>query len=152
MSLRKLYWHKFAGAFVPILLVSEILAVVSTWMLRNGGVLVLMGAVCSGFIALTLTSVNLGAGAYFATYREKNPIRVASSQGASLTFLGSMLYLGAVVLVMMVPVNRYFETLILRGTNAPAWLYIPIAAVGLLSLLLFFGSTLVGLATIRRDY
>jgi ABC-2 type transport system permease protein len=152
MSLRKLYWHKFAGAFVPIFLVAEILAAVSTWMLRNGGVLVLMGAVCSGFIALTLTSVNLGAGAYFATYREKNPIRVASSQGASLTFLGSMLYLGAVVLVMMVPVNRYFETLILRGTSAPAWLYVPIAAVGILSLLLFLGSTLVGLATIRRDY
>lgn len=152
ISLQKVYWLKFIGAFLPVFLIAEILSVVSTSMLRSGGILVVMGAVCSGFIALSLTAANLGAGAYFAAYREKNPIRVASSQGASLTFLGSMLYLGCVVLVLMVPVNRYLETLIMRGSSAPSWLLGPIAAVGALSILIFFGSTFIGLAAIRRDY
>jgi ABC-2 type transport system permease protein len=152
ISLRKVYWHKFIAAFLPVFLIAEILAVVSASMLRSGAVLVVMAAACSGFIAFALTSVNLGAGAYFAAFREKNPIRIASSQGASLTFLGSMVYLGCVVLVLMVPVNRYFETLILRGTAPSSWLLVPIGVVGALSVLVFLSSTIVGLATIRRDY
>jgi ABC-2 type transport system permease protein len=152
IALRKVYWHKFLGAFVPVLLIAEILAVVSATMLRSGLVLVIMAAACSGFIAFALTSVNLGAGAYFASFREKNPIRIASSQGASLTFLGSMVYLGCIVLVLMVPVRRYFETLILHGGAPMSWLLLPIGVVGALSIMVFFSSTIVGLATIRRDY
>ncbi|HTY58999.1 MAG TPA: hypothetical protein VMF59_09280, partial [Bacteroidota bacterium] len=107
---------------------------------------------CTVFVAVGLTSLNLGAGAYFATFREKNPIRIASSQGASLTFLGGMVYLGAVVAVLVVPLNRYFEILIIRGTTSPGWLLIPIIAVGILTGIVFAVSTGIGLATLRRDY
>jgi len=152
IPLRKVYWQKFLSSFIGVFVVAEILSVASMVMLRDNPVLVILGALCSGFAALGLTSVNLGAGAYFATYHEKNPIRVASSQGASLTFLSSMLYLGCVVLVLAAPLNRYFELLVLRGPNALAWLTFPVVTVGVLSALLFFGSAAVGLSSIRRDY
>ncbi len=152
VSLRKLYWQKFAGAFLLIVTTAEILSVASTSMLRDSPFLVLVGSLCTAFVALGLTSLNLGAGAYFATFREKNPIRIASSQGASLTFLGGMVYLGSVVAVLVVPLNRYFEVLIIRGTTSPGWLVIPILAVGILTALVFAGSTGVGLSTLRRDY
>jgi hypothetical protein len=146
------YLHKFFSSFVLVFFVAEILAVVSNSMMRDNPVLILVGVVCTAFVSLALTGLNLGAGAYFASYNEKNPIRVASSQGASLTFLASMLYLGCVVLVLVVPLNRYFEMVILRGTPAPAWLTLPVLGVGVLSVLMFFGATAIGLATIRRDY
>jgi hypothetical protein len=63
-----------------------------------------------------------------------------------------MVYLGCVVLILMVPVSRYFETMILRGAAPPSWLLLPIGVVGTLSVLVFISSTIVGLATIRRDY
>jgi hypothetical protein len=121
-------------------------------MLRDSPVLILAGSLCTAFVALGLTSLNLGAGSYFATFREKNPIRIASSQGASLTFLAGMAYLGAVVALLVVPLNRYFENLIIRGTTSPGWLVLPILAVGILTAVVFAGSTGVGLMTLRRDF
>ncbi len=152
VNLRKLYWQKFIGSFLLLVTTAEILSVASTSMLRDSPFLILVGSLCTGFVALGLTALNLGAGAYFATFREKNPIRIASSQGASLTFLAGMVYLGAVVAILVVPLNRYFEILIIRGTTAPGWLLIPIVAVGILTGVVFAGSTGVGLATLRRDY
>jgi len=152
VSLRKLYWLKLFSLFVPIFLVAEVLAIASTTMLRDTPFLIVVGAICTAFVAVGLTSMNLGAGAYFAAYREKNPIRVASSQGASLTFLGGMLYLGTVVMIMLVPLNRYFEMWIIRGASAPAWLTLPLIGVGLVTLLVCSLSTGIGLSTIRRDF
>jgi hypothetical protein len=152
VNLRSLYWQKFTGSFLLILTTAEILSVASTSMLRDSPVLILAGALCTAFVALGLTSLNLGAGAYFATFREKNPIRIASSQGASLTFLAGMVYLGAVVALLIVPLNRYFEVMIIRGATSPGWLAFPLIAVGVLTAVVFAGSTGVGLATLRRDF
>jgi len=152
VDLRALYWQKFLASFLLIATTAEILSVASTSMLRDSPFLVLVGSLCTIFVALGLTSLNLGAGAYFATFREKNPIRIASSQGASLTFLGGMVYLAAVVAILVVPLNRYFEILVIRGTTSPAWLVLPLVAVGVLTAIVFAGSTGVGLATLRRDY
>ena len=152
VNLRSLYWQKFTGSFLLILTTAEILSVASTSMLRDSPVLILAGALCTAFVALGLTSLNLGAGAYFATFREKNPIRIASSQGASLTFLAGMVYLGAVVALLIVPLNRYFEIMIIRGATSPGWLAFPLIAVGVLTAVVFAGSTGIGLATLRRDF
>jgi hypothetical protein len=63
-----------------------------------------------------------------------------------------MAYLGAVVALLVVPLNRYFENLIIRGTTSPGWLVLPILAVGILTAVVFAGSTGVGLMTLRRDF
>jgi hypothetical protein len=63
-----------------------------------------------------------------------------------------MVYLGAVVALLVVPLNRYFEILIIRGTTSAGWLAIPLVAVGILTSIVFAGSTGVGLATLRRDF
>jgi hypothetical protein len=106
---------------------------------------------CMAFIAVGLTGMNLGAGSYFAAYREKNPIRVASSQGASLTFLGSMAYLSFCAMILIVPVKGYFENLIIRGYYTTTWVALPLVLVGFFSILLFLGSTIIGLRAIKRD-
>jgi ABC-2 type transport system permease protein len=152
VSLRSLYWHKFRFSFLLVFVVGELLAVLSTAMLRNNPALVTLSAVCTAFVVLALTSLNLGAGTFFATYREKNPIRIASSQGASLTFLIAMVYLSLVVAVLIIPLNSYFETLILQGVSSTGWMLLPVAVVGLLSVGLFALSTRAGLRTIARDY
>jgi hypothetical protein len=49
-------------------------------------------------------------GGYFSNYKEKNPIRIASSQGASITFLFILLYLVLLIALLFIPVYDYFQS------------------------------------------
>jgi ABC-2 type transport system permease protein len=152
LSLKSLYVHKFSFSFLTLLILAELLSVISVGMLRRDPSLMKLAAFCTGWIALGLTSLNLGAGTYFAAFKEKNPIRVASSQGASITFLVSMVYLSVVVGIMVVPLNRYFERSLLFGVGSSSWIVLPVVSVGILSVLLFMVSSSIGLKSIQRDY
>ena len=151
LSMTRLYLHKFFFALGVVLLVSEVLAIASFSRLVYETHLVVFGSLCTGFIAIALTSLNLGAGTYFALFKEKNPIRVASSQGASLTFLASMIYLTVIVVVLVVPLNRFFESWILFRKPAEHLLYMPTNVVITLSLLVFTLSTGLGLRSLKGD-
>lgn len=151
VSLKRLYWLKFTVAFGLVLGMAELLAVTSTMLLRHGSLLIVLASVSAASMALALTGLNLGAGAYFAMFKEKNPIRVASSQGASLTFLVGMVYLTLVAAVLIVPLNRYFEVLMLSSTVQMELIYVPLLIVASLSAILFSVSTGVGLRAIHRD-
>jgi hypothetical protein len=105
-----------------------------------------------GLVGLALTGLNLGAGSYFAAFKERNPIRVASSQGASLTFLGSMFYLSFIAVLLLIPLKRLIDYSVIRGQMTGGTIYLPLAVVALFSLLVFGASTVVGLRAMRRDY
>jgi hypothetical protein len=105
-----------------------------------------------GFVAITLTSLHMGGGSYFASYKERNAIRVASSQGASLTFLVSVVYVTAVVGVLWFAVNRYFEIFLARGTAPAIWASLPVAFIAIISLLGSITATWVGMHSFGRDY
>ena len=152
VSLKQLYWYKFLFSFAFVFIIGEILAVASIAMIRDSAVLIRVSAVSTGFVALALTSLNLGAGAYFAAFKEKNPIRIASSQGASLTFLLGLIYLAAVVAILAIPLNTYFELLIVKGVSSTGWVVPSLLSIGILSLLTFSLSTAVGLRTMKKDY
>ena len=71
-------------------------------------VLLWFGIFNAFWISLTMVSLNLGFGGFFANYLERNPIRAASTQGATLTFLATLLYLIFIVVIILVPVSAYF--------------------------------------------
>lgn len=152
VSLRKLYLYKLIGSVGIVVATAELLAVASTALLRNDPLLVRFASICMGFVTLGLTGLNLGAGAYFASYKEKNPVRIASSQGASLTFLASMAFLSFSAILLIVPLKKYFDNLIIRGLLTTQWMYLPIVMVATLSLVVFLVSTGVGLRSIKRDF
>jgi ABC-2 type transport system permease protein len=152
VSLNRLYFYKMIVSLIVILAIAEALALASTMLLRNDPALLLLSCGSMAFVAVGLTGLNLGAGAYFASFREKNPIRVASSQGASLTFLASMLFLSLVSIVLMIPLKRYFDLLIIHGVAMQGWVYVPIAFVAVVSLFVFTVSTGVGMRSLRRDF
>jgi ABC-2 type transport system permease protein len=152
LSLKKLYWHKVLVSFALVFVVAETLSILSVLMLRNDALLVTVSAACMGCVTLSMTGLNMGAGTYFAAYKEKNPIRIASSQGASLTFLASMVYLALVVSSLVVPLNKYFDSLIIRGVTYSSWSYMPMLFIGVVSLFLFSVSTRIGLKSIKRDF
>jgi len=64
----------------------------------------------TAFVTITLVALNFGMGSSYANYKEKNPIRVASSQGASLTFLFTIVYLVFLIILLFAPLSNYFFT------------------------------------------
>jgi ABC-2 type transport system permease protein len=151
VRLGKLYWYKNVFAFAAILIIAETLSVATISFFRRDIVLVAVVAVAFLFVSLTLVGLNIGAGGYFAMYKEKNPVRVASSQGASLTFLASMAYLTLVAIIMIVPLSNYFVGALNSQATSMQWAVMPLAIVATISLIIFAASAGFGLRAIRRS-
>ena len=81
-------------------------------------------------------------GGIFANYKEKNAIRLASSQGASITFLITLLYLVLLIAILFIPVSNYFYSLE-RGLKLSTWNLMTT------SLILFILGCIITIASLR---
>ncbi|MEW5842420.1 MAG: hypothetical protein AB1775_04070 [Bacteroidota bacterium] len=90
--------------------------------------------------ALSIISINLGMGGLFANFKEKNAIRLASSQGATLSFLLSVLYIVFLIVIVFKPLSELFLSVtVLKPLSADQffWLIIPISVASLIIVLVF---------------
>jgi ABC-2 type transport system permease protein len=149
--MKKVALVKFGLALVACLAIGGVLTGFSG-PLRMSGILLTSAMANIGFVTLGLVALCFGMGSLFATYNEKNPIRVASSQGASLSFLISLLYLVFLVAVLFFPLNRYFESVVLGRTLSLTPILVSAGIIGLVSLVLAGASWIVGLRSLRRDF
>jgi hypothetical protein len=104
------------------------------------------------WVSLTLVSLNLGLGGYFANYQEKNPIRLASSQGATLTFLMSLVYLITLVSIIIIPLTEYFQSLFQFVPFDMTTIVAPATTLYMLSAALSIFALAVGLRSLQRDF
>ncbi len=149
---KKVFWLKFTVYLIPILVASEALVLFSHRSLGEFPVLVRLSMVIMLSGSAALTALNLGAGGFFSNYREKNPIRVASSQAATLTFLLCILYLTVVVASVFVPFNDYFAFKLRDVPFDPNTMYYATSLVCLISGLMCIGSLAAGLRAFKRDF
>jgi ABC-2 type transport system permease protein len=150
IALSRLYWMKFIIAFVLTLVPSELLVLTVLPAVLRSQALSLLGVVGMAGVVVALVSLNLGSGAYFATLREDNPIKVASSQGASITFLASSVVLVIATVILAVPAAAV--TGVLNPNARPAamtWALFTMSAVALLITVL---SHRLGLSALRKDF
>ncbi|MEX0602985.1 MAG: hypothetical protein WD295_06565, partial [Bacteroidota bacterium] len=155
VSPRTMYVAKYVLALVLV----SILALVVSYFSNSSfvrftreGVLLGFGMFTSFWISLAMVSVNLGLGGYFVNFQEKNPIRIASSQGATLTFLITLVFLIVLVATAVIPLSVYFEAL---GTGRPysSGLFVgPSLVFMVLSLILSVVGFLIGLRSLKRDF
>jgi len=148
----KVFWLKYLIAFLPILLISEMLVIFSHRSLWAYPVLIQSASVIMVSVAFAFVGLNIGAGSFFSDFKEKNPIRVASSQSATVTFLITIVYLTILVAIVFLPFNGYFG-LILKGLPFDvANLHYAVAAFFVISVIIGAISLVVGLRALRRDY
>jgi hypothetical protein len=147
---------KFVLGFLLVFIIAEYIAVSSSIpfvKMTAMRPLLLWFAVFSAFwISLTTVSINLGLGSFFANYLERNPIRAASSQGATMTFLLTIIYLVIMVAIVYFPVSEYFETLFrFRYFDAKIIIF-PGTSFAVISYLLSAFGLVIGFRSIRRDF
>jgi ABC-2 type transport system permease protein len=152
VRLKKVFWLKYAVGFIITLIVSEFLVIFSHRSVSAYPVLQNTGFIIMFAVALFFTSLNLGVGTYFADYKEKNPIRIASSQSATLTFMICILYLVIVVAVTFIPYKQYFISV--HGDNQLTGnlLIWPATIVLGISIILGTLTVILGLKSLSKDY
>lgn len=136
--------------FLIITLIALILNVVIN--LRIDIILLLITSIITLFVAAALILLNFSIGGLFANFSEKNPIRIASSQGASLSFLISLFLMVGLIIVLFSPVQQSFNYYFEYGKYYYDSLYFAAGIVILVSLLIFFISHKIMLRVVKKDF
>jgi ABC-2 type transport system permease protein len=152
----KIFLIKFVLGFMVVFILAEYIAVASNMpflkMTEMRPLLMWFGVFSAFWISLTTVSLNLGFGGYFANYLERNPIRAASTQGATLTFLLSLVYLIFIVALVFVPISAYFTMLFRYRYFSMKLIVLPGTLFAVVSYLLFGLGLIVGIRSMRRDF
>ena len=152
----KIFLIKFFLSFLIVFILAEYIAISSnipfTRITEMRTLLLWFGIFSAFWISLTTVACNLGFGGYFANYFERNPIRAASTQGATLTFLVTVIYLIILVALVFVPISAYF-TSVFRFQYFPMKLIIlPGLFFAIISFFLSLFGFVIGLRSMRRDF
>lgn len=127
-----IYW-RFAVYCLIILFLAQGLNIFSHR--RFSSELLIFSTVLTFFMTVAITAVNYSFGIYFVNYREKNPIRIASSQGASTAFLICLFYLAVVIGILFPVLRQYFlSTQNLRSPFTIEAFFPVMAVISLLSI------------------
>ncbi|MBI3189469.1 MAG: hypothetical protein HYZ33_02355, partial [Ignavibacteriales bacterium] len=152
ISINKVYWLKFLLAVIPVLVANEILMIASHRTIAHHQMIILTGLMTSVFVALAIISMNLGTGAFFADYRETNPIKVSSSQGATLTFLMSIAYLVFLIAILFFPLFGYFQMVFKNIPYSSTMFFVSLGMVLIGSTIVMIVFHSIGLKAMKRDF
>lgn len=150
ISIKKYVKLKLFPYLISILLLSLVLNLFSNY--KFSIYLIILSTLITIFIAIGLVYLNFGMGGYFAIYKEKNPIRIASSQGATITFLVAILYIALLVVGLFVPLLKYFERLAKLGEHNIGYLLEATILIGIVSIILSMLFYQIGLKSLKRDF
>lgn len=108
VKMTQLFSEKFLLAFFVFSVLCETIVLVSSSALRFHHPLSLYTTFATFLMGLALTGLSIGLGAIYPDFKEENPMRIASTPGGVMTVLVSLIYVGLVVGIMMIPVREYF--------------------------------------------
>lgn len=152
VSPAKVYWLKGVLPIVPLLLIGGGLTVFSSVPFRGIPFLGTANAVAICCSTLTLMSLNLGMGSYYVDFVEKNPIRISSSHGATITFLISVAYMIFVGISFFFPVYLTLRAVANETFVRPQWMYYAFTANAVVTLLLSLVAHRIGIRSLKRDF
>jgi len=150
VSLKKYLFYKLKYPAAIILLISSVLSLFTNY--KFGIILISFSLFITILASLTIISINFGMGSIFVNYKEKNPIRISSSQGASLSFLCTILYILFLVILLFKPFSELFLSIMIsKGFNLLQVFYylIPIMLLSAVIVYLFYKASVNNL---KRDF
>jgi ABC-2 type transport system permease protein len=135
ISFRRILWTKVAVYLAPLLGVGLLLTVLANLLLGASGPIWAWTLAGSLLSTCGLTAMGVGMGAIAPDFRSENPMEVAVSLGGLAYMALSMLYVGAVMILLARPFHRFLLRIVFgRHGEELAWLA-PIAGAIALSLL-----------------
>lgn len=112
----------------------------------------LMALIISFVATTTIIFINLGMGGIFVNYKEKNAIRIASSQGASITFLINIAYMLFITIILFKPISNYFLSIILEQPFELSNMFYPLIPITIISLIAIYFSVKTVNKALTKDF
>lgn len=135
--------------FAVIFLIGQVISYFSNYQFPTQ--LSIIAQINTAIISVTLVSMNFGMGGIFANYKEKNAIRLASSQGASITFLFTLFFLVILIIILFVPVFNFFKEYS-YGIIKPIWrLFYTSGVLLFISIIVSSVSIRAGIRSFQKD-
>jgi ABC-2 type transport system permease protein len=155
ISVRRMYLTKFFIGLAMVMGLALLVGIATNVpFVRFSGrrpLLLYFGIFNAFWMSLALVSLNLSLGGFFSTYTEKNPIRIASTQGATLTFLLSLVYLFFLTVVVVYPVSEYFQSLFVFKQFNQRLIVVPGTILAMLSAAIVGVGYSLGMKSMQRD-
>jgi ABC-2 type transport system permease protein len=149
LNYKKLMLTRLTLYFSVIFIIGQMLNFVSNYQFSI--MLTVVSQLNTAFVTITLVSLNFGMGAAYANYKEKNPIRVASSQGASLTFLVTIIYLVFLIILLFAPLNNYFNAIDKQSFASISQFLYTSVMLGILAFIVSYISISKGIHNFLKD-
>lgn len=149
LDFNQLLNKRLAVYFLVIFLIGQLITFFSNFQFPFE--LAITAQVNTAIASVTLVCLNFGMGGIFANYREKNAIRLASSQGASITFLFTILYLAIFIVVLFIPVSNFFFSLENRLLTSKSALLISSLVLFILGIIVSLITYKTGLKSFAKD-
>ncbi len=140
---------KILPQIIIIVLVGLLLSVLSN--LKFNSHFLYINVLLTLAASLSLIAVNFGMGSVYTNYKEKNAIRIASSQGASISFLFNIFYMLFVIAFMFRPVSDYFLSVMIKRPFNYSIFYLPVVSIIILSTLIVFFFSRMVITSMKRD-
>lgn len=142
--------HKLLTPSFFMLIISLGLSFVSNY--RFGFVLTTFSMAATLLSAMAMVAINFGMGGLYANYKEKNAIRLSSSQGASLSFLLNIALMLFLVMILFRPLSTLFLSIMVKKQfvlHTFYWTLIPISIVSIILIITFLR---IAKNSIQKDF
>ncbi len=113
-------WGKFVFSAGIALVATEVLVVLSDWMLQMPPEITALHAGMVVVLCLGLSAISVGLGARLPNLKEEDPSKIAAGFGGTLNLLVSLLFIILVVASIAVPCHLYFAGRDLEANGIPA--------------------------------
>ena len=123
ISIRTFLWIKFFVYFIPLLLLSEILIVVTNVLLHVAPLMMAISVLTIFFMVPGIVSMGIGLGAIYPDFHSENPAQSVTSLGGLIYMTLCIGLIGAVVVLEAGPVYYVFMTGI-RGIGLTSFQWI----------------------------
>ncbi len=125
ISIRTFLWIKFFVYFLPLLILSEVLIVVTNLLLHVTPFMMVLSVLTIFFMVPGIVSMGLGLGAIYPDFQAENPAQSVTSLGGLIYMTLSIGFILAVVALEAGPVYSIFMSGIRRvGLKGVQWLWL----------------------------
>ena len=149
ISIRSFLWIKFAIYFLPLLILTEALIVITNTMLNVAPFMMVLSVLTVFAMVPGIVALGIGMGAMNPNFRTENPAQAVTGFDGLLFMIFSTAFIGAVLAMEAGPVYHYFLSE-LRNRPLPSHWYLRTWTSGLVVVLLCIAAAWVPMAIGQR--
>ncbi len=116
LDLRSMMWSKYWIGTVPLVVLAMVITVFTNVLLRATPFMMAVGVGTIFFLTLAISAMALGYGALFPQFETENAAQIPTSFGGLVFMMSTVALLGAVIVILALPIYEYLEAVRTQGT------------------------------------